>query len=74
MIIGTSRFVDRTWSGAVSPEVDIYRNGQPFTVPNVDTGPNTHTDELGRTKESSFTHQVCEFGTNVCSNSVAVTF
>ena len=64
--------MDLSWSGATSPEVDVYRNGQPFTIPN--SAPYTHTDELGRTKESSFTYQVCEFGTNLCSNSVTVTF
>ncbi len=66
------KFVELTWSGAVSPQVDVYRNGQPFTIPNVE--PFTHTDALGRTKESSFTYQVCELGTNACSNSITVTF
>ena len=66
--INTSRL---TWSGAISNNVDVNRNGGVIaTVPN--TG--TYTDSTGTTGQASFTYKVCEAGTQTCSNEVTVRF
>jgi hypothetical protein len=66
--------VDLSWSGATSSNVDIYRNGGVIaTVPNVPNG-NSYTDSTGTRGHASFTYQVCEAGTQTCSNNATVTF
>jgi hypothetical protein len=55
------------WTGANSPRVDIYRNGEPLArVDN--TG--TYTDTL--TEHAFFTYKVCEGHSRNCSNEVTV--
>jgi hypothetical protein len=59
------------WSGATSPNIDIYRNGVLLaTVPNI----GSYTDSTGKRGRASFTYKVCEAGTVSCSNEVTVTF
>jgi len=66
--INTSRL---TWSGAISNNVDVNRNGIVIAaVPN--TG--TYIDSTGTTGQASFTYKVCEAGTQTCSNQVTVRF
>ena len=63
--------VDLIWSGAPTGNVDIYRNGMLMTtVPN--TG--SYTDSTGQRGRATFTYQVCEAGTQNCSNQVTVRF
>ena len=63
--------VDLTWSGATSPNIDVKRNGVVIT-----TVPNTgaYTDSTGVRGRATFTYQVCEAGTQTCSNIVTVRF
>ncbi len=57
--------------GALSTNIDIYRNGVLITtVPN--TG--SYTDSTGQKGRATFTYKVCEAGTQNCSNQVAVRF
>src|SRR6266566_3558944 len=64
--------VDLTWSGATSPNIDIYRNGVVIaTVPNN----GTYKDFIGvRGGNVRYTYKVCEAGTGNCSNEVVVRF
>ena len=63
--------MDLSWNGATSSNVDIYRNGPILvTVPN--TG--SYTDSTGQKGHATFTYQVCNAGTNTCSNQTTVTF
>jgi hypothetical protein len=63
--------VDLAWSGATSSNVDIYRNGTRIvTVPN--TG--AYTDSPGGRGHATYTYQVCNAGTQTCSNQLTVTF
>lgn len=56
---------DLTWSGAASANVDIYRDGAIIaTVANS----GSYTDHINRRGGGSYAFQVCEAGTNVCSN------
>jgi hypothetical protein len=58
-----------TWSGATGPGVDVYRDGAyAFTTPN----DGYHVDWLGVTSANSNSWQVCEAGSNICSNEVTV--
>ncbi len=61
--------VDVTWSDAVTPNVDIYRNGAIRTTTAND---GSYTDSF-RTY-GSFTYKVCDQGTSNCSAEVTVTF
>jgi hypothetical protein len=64
--------VDLSWSGATSANVDIYRNGGIIaTVPNT---PSSYTDNTGQKGKATFAYQVCEQGTQNCSNQVTVRF
>ena len=64
--------VDLSWSGATSSMVDIYRNGVLIaTVPNT---PSSYTDNTGQKGRATFTYQVCNAGTQNCSNQVTVRF
>ena len=63
---------DLTWSGAVSENVDIYRNGVIMTTTAND---GSHRDDINnRRRGSSYTYTVCEAGTSTCSNEATVTF
>lgn len=63
--------VDLAWSGAVSSDVDIYRDGSLITTTSND---GAYTDDIGRRGLGSYTYQVCESGTGTCSNQVTVNF
>jgi hypothetical protein len=64
--------VDLFWVGATSPNLDVYRDGLLIaTVPN---NPGTYTDSTGQKGSARFTYQVCEAGTQNCSNQVTVRF
>jgi hypothetical protein len=64
--------VDLTWSGAISANIDVYRNGVVVaTVPN--TG--AYTDSIGvRGGNLRYIYKVCEAATSNCSNEVTVRF
>ena len=69
--VGGINTVRLTWSGAISTNTDVYRNGIVIaTVPN--TG--TYTDSTGDTGRARYTYKVCEAGTQTCSNEVTVRF
>jgi hypothetical protein len=63
--------VDLTWSGATSANVDVKRNGAVITTVS-NTG--AYTNSTGVRGSATFTYQVCEAGTQTCSNTVTVTF
>ncbi|HEY4271012.1 MAG TPA: hypothetical protein VGM65_03335 [Candidatus Udaeobacter sp.] len=66
--INTSRL---KWRGATSANVDVYRDGVVIaTTPN----DGLYDDTTGTTGQASFTYQVCEAGTSICSNEVTVNF
>ena len=61
--------VDLSWTGSTSDEIDIYRNNvNIITIP--DDGSYTDND-LGKGGGSAI-YQVCEAGTDTCSNEVTV--
>lgn len=62
---------DLMWSGATSTNVDVYRDGALIT-----TTPNDgfYTDNIDQVGGGSYTFQVCEEGTTVCSNEATVTY
>ncbi|MPZ52014.1 MAG: hypothetical protein GEU79_04650, partial [Acidimicrobiia bacterium] len=64
-------FVDLTWSGALSDDVDIYRDGELITTERND---GAHTDNTGRSERATYVYQVCEAGTDDCSNEATVRF
>jgi hypothetical protein len=66
--INTSRL---KWRGATATNVDVYRDGLVLT-----TTPNDglYDDSTGTSGQASFTYQVCNSGTQTCSNSVTVNF
>lgn len=64
-------FVDLSWSGASTSNVDIYRNG---TLVSTTSNSGSYTDSLGRTS-GTFTYSVCEAGsTTACSADQSVSF
>ena len=63
--------VDLKWVGATSANVDIYRDGASLTSTEND---GFYTDDLNERGGGSYTYEVCEAGTSVCSNVVTVTF
>jgi serine protease len=64
--------VDLTWNGAMSANIDIYRDGVVIaTVPNN----GSYKDFIGvRGGNARYTYKVCEAGTQTCSNEVTVRF
>ena len=69
--VGGINTVRLTWSGATSTNIDVYRNGAVVaTVSN--TG--AYTDSTGDTGRARYTYEVCEAGTQTCSNNARVTF
>jgi len=61
---------DLVWSGATTTNVDIYRNNVKITTAN----DGSHTDNIGQRGGGSYTYQVCEAGTTVCSPTVTIVF
>ena len=63
---------DLEWSSATSAQVDIFRDGALIaTVPNEE---GTYTDDINERGSGSYSYQVCETGTSICSNEATVTF
>jgi hypothetical protein len=62
---------DLSWSGSSATDIDVYRDGVLIT-----TTPNdgAYTDIIGARGGGSYTYQVCEAGTSICSNPATVTF
>ena len=66
--INTSRL---KWRGAMSANVDVYRDGVVIaTTPN----DGQYDDSTGTTGQASFMYKVCEAATQNCSNTVTVNF
>ena len=65
------RAVDLTWTGATGTNVDVKRGGTPLATTGND---GFHTDNIGGKGAGSFTYQVCNAGTTVCSNVVTAVF
>src|SRR5207249_8491111 len=60
-----------TWSGAISTNIDVYRNDILIaTTPN----DGQYNDSTGETGQAQYVYRVCEAGTGTCSNDVTVTF
>jgi hypothetical protein len=69
--VGGINSVRLTWSGATSTDIDVYRDGVVIvTTPN----DGSYTDSTGDTGRARYTYQVCETGTQNCSNEATVTF
>jgi len=62
---------DLAWSGATSTKVDVYRDGTVVATPSND---GAYTDNIDQRRGGSYTYQVCEAGTNTCSNEATVTY
>jgi len=59
------------WREATSTDIDVYRDGALIaTTPN----DGTYIDSTGDSGQARYTYQVCETGTQTCSNEVTVTF
>ena len=62
---------DLDWSNASSTDVDVKRDGSVIaTTPNDDS----YTDNIDQRGGGSYTYQICEAGTETCSNEATVTF
>jgi hypothetical protein len=70
-IVGGQRRAQLSWRGATSTNVDVYRSGG-LIVTTANDG--SYTDQIGGSGHGSFTYQVCEAGTQTCSNDATVTF
>jgi hypothetical protein len=70
-LVNGRRRADLSWSGATSNRVDVYRNGSLIVTTRND---GFYTDRIGGPPPGTFTYQVCNAGTNNCSNQVTVTF
>jgi len=57
--------------GEFSPNIDIYRNGVVVATTGND---GFYTDSPGGRGPATYTYQVCNEGTQTCSNQVTVTF
>ncbi len=65
-------YVDLSWNGAATSNVDIYRNGSKVTSV---ANNNSYTDTITAKGGGSYTYQVCEAqSTTVCSNNSTVAF
>ena len=62
-------YVDLSWTGAAG-SVDIYRNSTNIFTDNA----SPYTDNTGHKGAATFTYQVCNAGTSVCSNTATVAF
>jgi len=63
--------VDLTWSGATTANVDIYRGGNVIATTAND---GAYTDSTNNRGSATYTYQVCEAGSSVCSSAVNVVF
>lgn len=62
---------DLSWSGAVSTNVAIYRDGLIIATTAND---GEYTDNINNRGGGNYIYQVCEEGTSTCSNEATVTF
>jgi serine protease len=63
--------VDLSWTGAISSSIDVYRNGVLIvTIPNN----GFYTDHPNGRGHATYTYQVCNAGSQTCSNQTTVTF
>ena len=69
--VGGINTVRLTWSGAISNQVDVFRNNV-LIVTTANDG--SYTDSTGDTGRARYTYKVCEASTQTCSNNVRVTF
>jgi hypothetical protein len=60
-----------TWTGAISAQIDVYRDGVLIVTTANDGSAKDSTGDTGRAR---YTYRVCEAGTSTCSNDVRVTF
>jgi Beta-propeller repeat len=64
--------VHLNWRGAISPNIDIYRNNVVIaTQPN---NPGVYIDSTGDTGRAQYRYRVCGAGTQTCSNEALVSF
>ena len=61
-----------TWTGAASASVDIFRDG--VLVHAAVNNDGDYRDKIESTTAATYTYEVCETGTNTCSNAVVVSF
>ena len=64
---GNNRTVTLTWSGSSAGNVDVYRNGSLRTTTAND---GSYSENVNRRR--SYSYQICNAGTNVCSNSITL--
>jgi len=69
--VGGINTVRLTWTGAISNQVDVFRNNV-LIVTTANDG--SYTDSTGDTGRARYTYKVCEASTQTCSNNVRVTF
>ncbi len=62
---------DLTWSGVVSSDVDIWRDGS-LIITTINDG--FYTDPINQKGSGSYNYQVCEAETDNCSNEAVVEF
>jgi PKD repeat protein len=65
------QYVNLTWTGATSDNVDIYRDGA-FLITVENTG--SYTDDLNKVGGGTYVYRVCEAETSTCSNDATVVF
>jgi PKD repeat protein len=66
-----SKSVQLSWSGAITSQVDIFRNGSLLSTTEND---GQHTDSKLPKRSKSASYQVCHTNSPVCSNELNVTF
>ena len=67
-----SQTVQLSWSEAKSERVDIYRDGSLLTNAQENSG--NYTDRVNRHSGGSYLYEVCEAGSENCSNAAGVVF
>jgi hypothetical protein len=69
--VGGINTVRLKWSGSTSTDVDVFRDGSLIaTTPN----DGTYIDSTGDTGRARYIYQVCEAGSQACSDEVTVAF
>jgi len=63
--------VNLSWAGATSADIDVYRGGA-LVMTTANDG--AQTEVLNKKGGGTYTYQICEAGTSVCSASVVVAF
>jgi hypothetical protein len=70
-LIRGQRAADLSWSGATTSRVDVYRDGVLIVRTRND---GFYRDKIGGPPPGTFTYQVCNRGSQTCSNQATVTF